>query len=165
MTKSVMSQSSLNFSHLAVNSQKKDRPMADMVLLIEDSATFRALLSSMLTTQGYSVITAENGKSGILKASAERPNAIILDLSLPDVTGADVLSSLKSNAKTGQIPVIICTASVDGELRDEVVKRGADEIFTKPVTPKDLISALRRHTDRGNRAENSQAQAPGLCVR
>jgi CheY-like chemotaxis protein len=75
----------------------------------------------------------------------DRPDVIILDLSLPDMTGADVLSSLKGRDETRHIPVIICTASVDGELRNEVLQRGADEIFTKPVTPKHLFTALRRH--------------------
>jgi CheY-like chemotaxis protein len=119
--------------------------MPNTVLLIEDSATFRALLASMLATQSYSVITAENGQAGVKRAAKDRPDVIILDLSLPDMTGADVLSSLKSSTETRHIPVIICTASVDGELRNEVLRRGADEIFTKPVRPKDLFVALHRH--------------------
>jgi twitching motility two-component system response regulator PilH len=119
--------------------------MPSTVLLIEDSATFRALLSSMLATQGYSVISAENGEAGIRKAAKERPNLVILDLSLPGMSGVEVLSALKGTPATERIPVIICTASVDGELRQEVQQRGADAIFTKPVTPKDLFVALRNH--------------------
>jgi CheY-like chemotaxis protein len=119
--------------------------MPSTVLLIEDSATFRALLSSMLATQGYSVISAENGESGVRRAAKDRPNVVILDLSLPGMSGVDVLSALKNGTETEHIPVIICTASVDGDLRQEVQKRRADEIFTKPVTPKDLFAALRKH--------------------
>jgi CheY-like chemotaxis protein len=119
--------------------------MAKTVLLIEDSVTFRALLSSTLATQRYSVISAENGESGIRRAAKDRPDIIILDLSLPDMSGAAVLASLKSDAQTAHMPVVICTASVDGELRDEVLQKGADEIFTKPVTPRDLFAALQRH--------------------
>jgi DNA-binding response OmpR family regulator len=99
----------------------------------------------MLTSQSYLVIGAENGEAGIRRAVKDRPDVVILDLSLPDMTGADVLSSLKGRDETRHIPVIICTASVDGELRNEVLQRGADEIFTKPVTPKHLFAALRRH--------------------
>jgi CheY-like chemotaxis protein len=134
--------------------------MPSTVLLIEDSATFRALLSSMLVTQGYSVINAENGESGIRRAVKERPSVVILDLSLPGISGVDVLSTLKEAPETGQIPVIICTASVDGELRQEVQNRGADEIFTKPVTPKDLFVALRKHLSVSSNTAGSSGSSP-----
>jgi CheY-like chemotaxis protein len=133
--------------------------MADTVLLIEDSATFRALLASMLATQGMATIAAETGKAGIQRATKDHPKIVILDLSLPDMTGVDVLSSLKANPETAAIPVIICTASVDGDLRNEVIKNGASEIFTKPVIPKDLTSALRRHLFQAQDAKNSLSRA------
>jgi CheY-like chemotaxis protein len=135
--------------------------MPTTVLLIEDSATFRTLLSSMLATQGYSVMSAENGESGIRRAMKDRPNLVILDLSLPGMSGIDVLSALKGAPETGRIPVIICTASVDGELRQEVQKRGADEIFTKPVTPKDLFAALRNHLSPSLKAADSGGMSRG----
>ncbi len=119
--------------------------MAGRILVIEDSATFRALLTATLRRKGYEVISAETGAAGIREAMKQMPNVITLDLSLPDMSGVEVLSALKADPSTCQVPVIICTASVDGNLRQEVLQKGAAEILTKPVQPTDLFAALNRH--------------------
>jgi CheY-like chemotaxis protein len=118
--------------------------MSEKILVIEDSATFRALLMATLQRKGYKVIGADTGAAGIQAAKTKAPDIISLDLSLPDISGVEVLGSLKSDLLTRQIPVIICTASVDGGLREEVRRRGAAEILTKPLQSTDLFSALGR---------------------
>ena len=119
--------------------------MAEKILVIEDSATFRALLTATFRHKGYDVVGADSGFAGIRAAKNETPNVICLDLSLPDISGIEVLSSLKGDSIMRHIPVIICTACVDGDVREEVLRRGAAEILTKPVQPADLFAALERH--------------------
>jgi CheY-like chemotaxis protein len=118
--------------------------MAEKILVIEDSVTFRMLLTETLRRKGYDVISADTGFAGLQTAKNQRPDLISLDLSLPDTSGSEVLSSLKTDLITQQIPVIVCTACVDGGLREEVLRRGAAEVLTKPVRPADLFAALNR---------------------
>jgi DNA-binding response OmpR family regulator len=118
--------------------------MAQKILVIEDSATFRMLLTTTLRRKGYEVRGAETGAAGIRGAQKERPDIITLDLSLPDISGVEVISSLKADLVTRPIPIIICTASVDGNLRGGVLETGAAEILTKPVQSSDLFAALNR---------------------
>jgi two-component system, sensor histidine kinase and response regulator len=122
--------------------------MRDKILLIEDIATFRAILSASLRRQGYQVISCETGATGLRAAFTLAPHLICLDLSLPDVSGVDVLSCLKANPNTQPIPVIICTACVDGSLGDELQRRGAAEILIKPIQPAELFRVLGRHLRR-----------------
>jgi CheY-like chemotaxis protein len=124
---------------------KKGVTVAVKVLIIEDTATFRMLLSTTLRKSNFEVVAAENGAAGIQRASKETPQIITLDLSLPDMSGAEVIISLKADPATRQIPVVVCTASVDADVRNEVMRQGAVEILTKPVLPADLISTLNRH--------------------
>jgi DNA-binding response OmpR family regulator len=131
--------------------------MAKKILVIEDSATFRALLTATFRQKGYEVVGADTGFAGLRAAKNETPDFISLDLSLPDSSGVEVLSSLKDNATTRNIPVLICTACVDGGVREEVLRRGAAEILTKPVQPVDLFAALDRHL-RPAANESSRAQ-------
>ena len=119
--------------------------MADSILVIEDSATFRALLTATLRRKGYQVVVADTGLAGMQIARNRAPSLISLDLSLPDVSGVDLLSALKADLITRQIPVIVCTASVDGGLKDEVLRRGAAEVLTKPLQSADLFAAMNRH--------------------
>jgi CheY-like chemotaxis protein len=118
--------------------------MASKILLIEDSATFRALLTAALRQKGYTVVGAPTGLAGIQAAKYQNPNAISLDLSLPDISGLEVLSALKADLITRHIPVIICTACVDGGLKEEALQRGAVETLTKPLQSADLFAALKR---------------------
>jgi len=118
--------------------------VAEKVLIIEDNVTFRGILSMMLQRQGYEVISADKGINGLQRATQDQPNIIILDLSLPDINGVEVLSTLKATPETSHIPVIICTAAVDQALREEVLKRGAEELFDKPVVPSILLLVLNK---------------------
>ncbi len=123
--------------------------MAHKILIIEDSSTFRTLLTTTLRRKGYEVVGADTGLAGIQAAKDQLPNLISLDLSLPDISGAEVLSSLKADLITRQIPVIVCTACVDGCVRGEVLRGGAAEILTKPVKAADLFAAVDRCLDCG----------------
>jgi CheY-like chemotaxis protein len=134
--------------------------MEGRILVIEDSATFRKLLIATLRQKNYDVTGADTGSAGIRQAVKQTPDIITLDLSLPDMSGVEALSSLKTDPITCQIPVIVCTASVDSTLRQEVLQKGAAEILTKPVTSADLFSAVDRHLSPGSRNVSPAQSAP-----
>ncbi|KKF99963.1 ATPase [Methanosarcina mazei] len=86
---------------------KKDSPK---ILIADDQESMLELMSSMIEFEGYVISLAQGGKEAIDKASTEIPDAIILDLNMPDVSGFEVIKALKKNPQTVDIPVIVCTS-------------------------------------------------------
>ena len=111
------------------------------VLVVDDERNARDVLGSALMQEGYRVVTAAGGRDGLRLARDERPDAIILDVIMPDVDGWAVLRSLKSDADLCHIPVILVTVLGD---RDMGVALGAAEHLTKPVDPQELMRVLSR---------------------
>lgn len=103
------------------------------VLVIDDDADIRDMLSMVLRDKGYTVITADNGAIGLVKAQQEHPNLVILDLSLPDIDGLEVCSQLKAYPKTRSLPILLLTARASTQAKMLAVEYGADHYFTKPL--------------------------------
>jgi len=110
------------------------------ILVIDDEVQIRRLLQLTLESAGYRVREAENGSLGLNEAAVRRPDAIILDLSLPDLGGLEVLRRLR---KWSQIPVLIL--SVRGNETDKIaaLDAGADDYLTKPFGGGELLARLR----------------------
>jgi CheY-like chemotaxis protein len=85
---------------------------APVALVVDDEETARYLLRRTLTTIGCTVLEASNGEGGLRRASADHPDVILLDLSMPDMLGTEVLARLKRNPETAGIPVIIATSQL-----------------------------------------------------
>jgi DNA-binding response OmpR family regulator len=115
---------------------------ASTVLVIDDDPATRDLLNRSLGAVGLSVVTAENGQDGVLLAQALRPDAIILDVVLPDRDGWDVLAALKADPELVDIPVIMLTV-VDERGRGLIL--GAAEYLIKPVDSEQLIKLIRSY--------------------
>lgn len=113
---------------------------AGTVLVIDDDPSTRDLLQRCLVDADLSVVTAANGEEGILLAQALRPEAIILDVILPDRDGWDVLGSLKSDPELVDIPVIMLTIV---DQRGKGLVMGATEYLIKPVDSEQLINLIR----------------------
>jgi signal transduction histidine kinase/CheY-like chemotaxis protein len=111
------------------------------VLVVDDERAARDVLGSALTQEGYRVVTATGGQDGLRLARHEKPDAIILDVIMPDLDGWTVLRSLKADADLCKIPVILVTVLGD---RDMGIALGAAEHLTKPVDPKELLRLLAR---------------------
>lgn len=110
------------------------------VLIIEDESGIRNILRINLTSHGYKVTEAENGKVGLSKALENHPHLIILDLGLPDMSGLEVLKELR---KWTFIPVIILTVQDEEEKKVELLDAGADDYLTKPFGTKELLARVR----------------------
>lgn len=121
------------------------------VLVIDDDEDIRDMISMILHDKGYTVITAENGASGLMKAQQEHPDVVILDLSLPDMDGLEVCSQLKAYPRTRALPILLLTARASTQTQILAVEYGADHYFTKPIPDLDdfhnwVAAFLRRKT-------------------
>jgi CheY-like chemotaxis protein/two-component sensor histidine kinase len=111
-----------------------------LILVIEDDADARILLSETLERAGYRVVTAEDGPAGLKMAREMLPTAITLDIMMPSVDGWRVLQAMKADTQTAAIPVIVCSI-VDN--RPLGYRLGASDYLVKPVKQQDLIQSLR----------------------
>jgi two-component system phosphate regulon response regulator PhoB len=119
------------------------------ILVIEDEPDIRQVLDYNLRMAGHDVVAAGEGKQGLRLAQDQKPDLVLLDLMLPDIPGTEVCRSIKDDAGTRQIPVVVLTAR--GEEIDRVVgfELGADDYITKPFSVRELVlrvrAILKRH--------------------
>jgi DNA-binding response OmpR family regulator len=114
-------------------------PNSHRVLLIEDDADTRASLYQLLTREGYSILTADNGQQAFdLLERGIRPSLIMIDLMLPRVSGFDLISHLRTDPELRLIPTVVITA-----LAKENVKVIADAVFHKPLEYEPLLASVR----------------------
>jgi CheY-like chemotaxis protein len=103
------------------------------ILLVEDNEMNRDMLSRRLERKGYRVVTAQDGKQGYSLARSEKPDLILMDLSLPAMDGWQVTQLLKADESTRHIPIIVLTAHVLVSDRQKAFAAGCDDYDTKPV--------------------------------
>jgi CheY-like chemotaxis protein len=118
---------------------------APLVLVIDDIEDNRDMYEQFLRHAGWRVEMAVDGADGLVKASALKPNVVILDMGLPKIDGWEVAKRLKGAPATSGIPVIALTGHVTKEARDRATAAGVDEFIAKPCLPPDLVAAIRRH--------------------
>ena len=114
--------------------------MQNRVLLVEDDDELRELLAQYLTTQGFSVREAANGRDGLALALAHDCDIVVLDIMLPDINGLDVLRELRAET---HLPVILLTARGDETDRIVGFEVGADDYIPKPCNPRELVARLQ----------------------
>jgi CHASE2 domain-containing sensor protein/FixJ family two-component response regulator/anti-sigma regulatory factor (Ser/Thr protein kinase) len=113
------------------------------ILIIDDDATHCSLLSTFLETAGFSVSIAADGKAGLTQALSEHPDAILLDLAMPNMNGFELMIQLQSHPITQQIPIIVSSASVFDADRQRSLHAGAKTFLPKPLQMNDLLSTLQ----------------------
>ncbi len=103
------------------------------ILVVEDNPDLREMLTALLKSAGYGVITAENGQDAFVRAAAEAPALIITDLEMPELNGIDMIRRFRAEgAQLGGVPIIALSA-YDGGLLDRASDAGASAWFRKPV--------------------------------
>ncbi|HEY8931857.1 MAG TPA: response regulator [Rariglobus sp.] len=115
-------------------------PAKPDLLVIDDEAQIRRLLRITLEAAGYGVREAETGRLGLSEAALKRPDAIILDLGLPDLGGLDVLRQLR---EWSQVPVLILSVLGEEAQKIAALDAGADDYLTKPFGGGELLARLR----------------------
>jgi twitching motility two-component system response regulator PilG len=115
------------------------------ILVVDDSSTIRRSAESMLTAEGYDVVTAENGFEALSMVARHNPDLIFVDIMMPRLDGYQTCAIIKNNTQYRATPVVMLT-SKDGlfdQARGRVV--GSDLYLTKPFTKEELLAAVAQH--------------------
>jgi twitching motility two-component system response regulator PilH len=112
------------------------------ILVVDDSPTERYVLNELLTSNGFQVITAENGEEGVAKARSELPDLILMDVVMPGLNGYQATRTLTRDPATRSIPVIVCTTK--GQETDRIwgLRQGAHDYMVKPVNGQELLAKI-----------------------
>lgn len=112
------------------------------VLLVEDSLTVRKIISYSLIRLGLNVIEANDGVEAIEKIYSEKPDLVLLDITIPKISGYDVCTKIKSDPKIQDIPVIFCTSKNDEKDYYEAIKYGIDGYLSKPFHHSEILAMM-----------------------
>lgn len=129
------------------------------VLLIEDDVRIQELVRYTLENEGFTVVSASDGEQGLDLARKEKPDLIILDLTLPGIDGYDVCKILRAQNDTAAISIIILSARDD--IADKVIglELGADDYITKPFSSRELFARIKARLREGQR-KNELSNGP-----
>lgn len=118
--------------------------MGKKILLVEDNEMNRDMLSRRLIKKGYEVIEAINGKEGIDKTKSEKPDLVLMDLSLPEIDGWEATRILKSDKTVNHIPIIALTAHAMAGDKEKAIGAGCDDYDTKPINLTQLLEKMTK---------------------
>lgn len=110
------------------------------ILVVEDDAPIRNLITTTLKTNDYRYLVAKDGESAILEASSHNPDIMLLDLGLPDIDGIQVIQNIRS---WSNMPIIVISARSEDSDKIEALDAGADDYLTKPFSVEELLARLR----------------------
>jgi two-component system catabolic regulation response regulator CreB len=112
------------------------------ILLVEDDEMLRDSLARLFVREGYLVLTAATGHDamGLLRTPLTRVDAVLLDIGLPDVSGADLCARMRQFFPN--LPVVVCSGGASTEEVDDLRRLGIARYFSKPVAPSDLVAAV-----------------------
>jgi CheY-like chemotaxis protein len=114
------------------------------VLIVDDEPQIRTLVKVRVQSKGYGAIAAEDGQACLSAAIFRRPDAILLDIMMPEMDGYETLKCLKENAQTCDIPVIMFSAQSQNDHQDKAAQLGAAGFIPKPLEPELLFRELSR---------------------
>lgn len=112
------------------------------ILIAEDDPVMVKLLELNLKTAGFDVIICREGLCVQTRTIQENPDLVIFDLLLPGKTGLELIQSFKKDQALSHLPIIVVTGQGRESTHDELIKAGANQVYTKPFSPKKLISAI-----------------------
>lgn len=119
-------------------------PIGKTVLLVEDDGWLRHIMAELLADDGYKVREAATGTQALELVDEETPDAVVLDLNLPELSGLEVLHELRTSKQLLSLPVIVVSGSLDGDTRQRLSRMSerADYVFEKPVDVGRLFERL-----------------------
>jgi two-component system, OmpR family, alkaline phosphatase synthesis response regulator PhoP len=111
------------------------------ILIVEDHPTMREAMRLVLEGEGFDIEEASDGAQALASMQEDRPDLVLLDMSIPGVSGPEVLAAVKNDPATTEVRVIVVTATGE-EGRAAAMASGADHYFTKPFSPIALLNAV-----------------------
>ena len=119
------------------------------ILIVEDNEMNRDMLSRRLERRGYAIIVAVDGEDGVARATADHPDLVVMDMSLPGIDGWEATRQLKAAPQTSAIPVLALTAHAMAGDREKILGAGCDGYIPKPVDPQGLPGEVARYLQQG----------------
>jgi len=141
--------------------------MAQTILVVDDDAFNRKVVSAVLSRAGFEVETAESGPEALERIDAVRPDLLVLDVTMPKVDGYEVCRRLRHRPSYAHLPVLMLTANDTLEQKIQGFEAGADDYMTKPFQPAELaarVQALLRRAAATVRPETAPAEAKVIAV-
>ncbi|MGH7355416.1 MAG: response regulator [Candidatus Rokuibacteriota bacterium] len=117
--------------------------MSARLLVVDDTAANVKLLADLLTVKGYAVVTATSGKEALAAVARERPDLVLLDVVMPEMSGYDVCRKLRGDPATAMLPVVMVTALDPAQERVKGIEAGADDFLTKPINQPELLARVK----------------------
>jgi adenylate cyclase len=113
------------------------------ILVVDDTARNVKLLADLLAVKGYAVVTAASGQEALDKIEPERPDLVLLDVVMPEMSGYEVCRKIREIPETRMLPVVMVTALDPSEERIKGIEAGADDFLTKPINQAELLARVR----------------------
>lgn len=113
------------------------------VLVVDDEPNIVLSLEFLMEQAGFEVVTAEDGEQALARVKDDQPDLLLLDISLPGISGFDVLERLRSEEATAQLPIIMLTAHGRDVEREKGMALGADDYITKPFSTQSLVEKVK----------------------
>jgi len=113
------------------------------ILVVDDVPFNVKLLADLLTLEGYAVVTAASGPEALARIDSDKPDLVLLDIVMPEMTGYEVCRRIRSNPATAVLPVVLVTTLDASEERVKGIEAGADDFLNKPINKAELMARVR----------------------
>jgi adenylate cyclase len=132
------------------------------ILIVDDTPKNVKLLADLLTVKGYAVVSAASGAEALRQVEAEKPDLVLLDVVMPEISGYEVCRKIRENPEFAILPVVMVTALDPSEERIKGLDAGADDFLTKPINQPELLARVRSLLRIKELYDTVQAQAGEL---
>jgi PleD family two-component response regulator len=130
----------------------------ELVLVVEDSTTIASVVKYFLELEGFEVVVAKDGSSGLETARRDRPHVIVTDYNMPGMDGMSMVKALRAEAATRGIAVLMLTSEDNVEKEAQALEAGVDDYILKPVEPRRLAARVRSVLARSRRGHPAVVQ-------